>query len=77
MKKRDCLNKYAEECVRLSKQERTEVLWLKNIYDRFRKEMGDTKSGIAFATISRSSAVVNVPSGILQLSFVRSFEIIY
>lgn len=40
MKKRDCLNKYAEECVRLSKQERTEVLWLKNIYDRFRKEMG-------------------------------------
>ena len=40
MRKRDCLNKYAEECVRLSKQERTEVLWLKGIYDQFRKEMG-------------------------------------
>ena len=41
------------------------------------RHASDTKSGIAFATISRSSAVVNVPSGILQLSFVRSFEIIY
>ena len=40
------------------------------------RHASDTKSGIAFATISISSAVVNVPSGILQLSFAKSFEII-
>lgn len=34
------LIEYAEECTRLSKQEREEVIWLKHIYERFRKEMG-------------------------------------
>ena len=40
MKENDRLIEHAEECIRLSKQERVEVVWLKKIYDRFRKEMG-------------------------------------
>ena len=40
------------------------------------RHASDMKNGIAFATILRSSAVANVLSEILPLSFVRSFEII-
>ena len=41
-----------------------------------KRHASDTKSGIAFAAILRSSAVANVPSGILPLSYARSSEII-
>ena len=51
---------------------------VKDMLDTYyeQRHANDMKNGIAFATISRSSAVANVLSEILPLSFVRSFEII-
>ena len=41
------------------------------------RHANDTKSGTASATTMRSSAVVNVPSGILQLSYAKNSETIF
>lgn len=41
------------------------------------RHASDTRNGTAFATTLRSSAVENVPSGILPLSYAKSSEIIF